>query len=156
MSENKPRKELVVSAIENGTVIDHIPTNSVFQVMKILNLNNVDNQVLFGTNLNSRKYGKKGIIKIREKFFKDKEVNKIAIVAPSATLIEIRDYKVTLKKQVDLPERILKIAKCVNPNCITNHEDISTQFKVIHHSGGLKLKCHYCEKYTDQENIVFY
>jgi len=151
----KPRKELVVSAIENGTVIDHIPTGSVFQVMRILGLDNVENQVLFGTNLDSRKYGRKGIIKIREKYFEDDEVNKIAIVAPTATLIEIKDYKVSLKKQVKIPENIYNIAKCVNPNCITNHDNIPTKFRVILSNDELKLKCSYCEKFTHKNNIEF-
>ena len=155
MTNNKPRKELVVSAIENGTVIDHIPTGSVFQVMRILGLDKVNNQVLFGTNLESRKYGKKGIIKVRNKYFESEEVNKIAMVAPSATLIEIKDYKVRLKKQVEIPESIYNIAKCVNPNCITNHESIPTKFKVMVKNDELKLKCHYCEKFTHKNNIEF-
>ncbi|MCF8229942.1 MAG: aspartate carbamoyltransferase regulatory subunit [Bacteroidales bacterium] len=153
---NKPVKELVVSAIENGTVIDHIPAQSVFQVMKILGLDQVDSQVLFGTNLDSRKYGKKGIIKVQDKFFERDDVNKIALVAPTATIIEIKDYKVVLKQHVDIPENAFKIVKCVNPNCITNHEDIPTKFRVVkEESGDLKLKCGYCEKFTNKENMVF-
>ncbi len=152
----KARKELVVSAIENGTVIDHIPANRVFQVIKILNLDHIENQVLFGTNLESRKYGTKGIIKVQGKYFETGEINKIALVAPSATLIEIKDYQVVLKKQVDIPGQAINIAKCVNPNCITNHEQIITKFDVIQDQDkGLKLKCNYCEKYTDKENIIF-
>ena len=57
------RKELIVSAITNGTVIDHIPTKNVFQVIKILGLDKTTNQVYFGTNLESKKFGSKGIIK---------------------------------------------------------------------------------------------
>lgn len=152
----KPRKELVVSAIENGTVIDHIPAQSVFQVIKILDLDNIDKQVLFGTNLESRKYGTKGIIKVQGKYFETDEINKIALVAPSATLIEIKDFKVTLKKQVEIPEQAINIAKCVNPNCITNHEQITTNFRVIEDGDqGLKLRCNYCEKFTGKENIIF-
>ena len=60
------RKELKVSAIENGTVIDHIPAENVFQVMKILKLDKINKPVLFGTNLESKKFGKKGIIKVRK------------------------------------------------------------------------------------------
>jgi aspartate carbamoyltransferase regulatory subunit len=152
----KNRKELVVSAIENGTVIDHIPSKSVFQVMKILGLDHVENQILFGTNLESGKFGKKGIIKIRNKYFESKEVNKIALVAPSATLIEIKNYDVISKKQVDKPERIVGMVKCVNPNCITNHENITTRFEIVYeNSEELKLVCHYCGKYTKKENMVF-
>ncbi len=103
--ENKTRKELVVSALENGTVIDHIPSKNVFQVIKILNLDSSDNQILFGTNLESRKFGKKGIIKVKNKFFEKIEINKIAIVAPSATLIVIKDFEIIEKKQVEVPPR---------------------------------------------------
>ncbi len=156
MTTNKTRKELVVSAIENGTVIDHIPAQNVFQVIKILGLNHVDSQVLFGINLDSQKYGKKGIIKVQNKYFEREEVNKIALVAPTATLIEIKNFQVIHKINVKIPEQIIKIAKCVNPNCITNHEDVITKFKVIKDKNQvLKLKCHYCEKFTDKDNIVF-
>ena len=69
MENNEQRKELKVSAIENGTVIDHIPANSLFKVIKILDLENLEEQVLFGTNLESKKYGRKGIVKVSNKFF---------------------------------------------------------------------------------------
>ncbi len=98
------RKELKVNAIENGTVIDHIPTQSVFQVIHMLNLNVCDNQILFGTNLESKKFGKKGIIKVSNRFFAPEDVNKIALVAPTATLIEIKNYKVVKKKNVVIPD----------------------------------------------------
>ncbi|MEI6122726.1 MAG: aspartate carbamoyltransferase regulatory subunit [Bacteroidota bacterium] len=152
--EKKPIKELVVSAIENGTVIDHIPTQSVFQVIHILNLDHSDNQILFGTNLDSSKYGKKGIIKVSNKYFKPVEINKIALVAPTATLIIIKDFNVTEKKKVEIPDTIEKFVQCVNPNCITNSEEVPTKFKVIDkvHS---KLKCIYCEKITEKKNMMF-
>ena len=100
------RKELIVSAIENGTVIDHIPADKVFQVVKILGLEKVSNPIYFGTNLESKKYGSKGIIKISDKFFKPEEINKVALVAPTASLIEIKDYEVVNKQTVNVPERI--------------------------------------------------
>jgi aspartate carbamoyltransferase regulatory subunit len=153
--ENKElRKELQVSAIENGSVIDHIPHDSLFQVIKILGLETVDNQILFGTNLDSQKFGKKGIIKVSNKFFAAEEINKIALVAPQATLIVIRDYKVVEKKQVEVPDEIVKIVKCFNPNCITNHEQITTKFDLVSKE-ETKLLCHYCEKITAKDNIVF-
>ena len=105
MENNEQRKELKVSAIENGTVIDHIPANSLFKVIKILSLENLEEQVLFGTNLESKKYGRKGIVKVSNKFFESDEVNKIALVAPNASLIEIRDYKVVQKSRVQIPDR---------------------------------------------------
>jgi len=141
MDSTETRKELKVSAIENGTVIDHIPAKSVFQVIRILNLSEVTDQILFGTNLDSRKMGKKGIIKVSNKFFKPDEINKIALVAASATLIVIKDFKVIEKKNVEIPDTVEKIVKCFNPNCITNHENVPTLFTVIDKK-ELKLHCH--------------
>lgn len=151
---SEPRKELIVSAIENGTVIDHIPSNTVFQVMRILELDKTTNQVLFGTNLESKKYGKKGIIKVRDKFFTDTAINKIALVAPNATLIIIKNFKVVSKRQVTVPDQVDNIAKCFNPKCITNIEQVPTRFKVVDKE-DLRLLCHYCEKITKKENIHF-
>ena len=154
MEKEELRKELKVSAIENGTVIDHIPTNTVFQVIKILNLAEYQNQLLIGTNLDSSKMGKKGIIKVSNKFFASDEINKIALVAPSATLIIIRNFQVTEKKKVQVPDTAEKIVKCFNPNCITNNESVITRFTVID-KVDLKLRCHYCEKITARNNISF-
>ena len=153
MEQNK-RKELIVSALENGTVIDHIPSKSVFQVIKILNLDTFDNQILFGTNLDSQKHGKKGIIKVKNKFFEKEEINKIAIAAPSATLIVIKNFEIIEKKQVDIPDTVEKFIKCINPNCVTNHESIPTRFTVVD-KDAIKLQCHYCEKNTSKENFSF-
>ena len=146
------KKELVVSAIENGTVIDHIPAKSVFRVVKMLNLEDNQTQVTIGFNLDSRKYGKKGIIKVSNMFFEKRDINKIALIAPKATLIVIKNYKVVEKLNVEIPDIIRKFVKCVNPNCITNHQQVSTQFDVID-KDELKLQCHYCEKITAKNNI---
>ncbi|MBI9036005.1 MAG: aspartate carbamoyltransferase regulatory subunit [Bacteroidales bacterium] len=150
------RKELVVSAIENGTVIDHIPSKSVLQVMRILNLEGNKNQILYGMNLESAKYGKKGIIKIKETFFADEDINKISLVAPHATLITIKDYQVVEKRTVVKPQEIRKFMKCFNPKCITNFEDMETRFSVISkEEEPVKLRCHYCEKITKEKDMEF-
>lgn len=146
-------KEFKVSAIENGTVIDHIPAKNVFQVIKILHLEDTGDMVLFGTNLESKKYGRKGIVKVANKFFKKGDINKIALVAPYATLIVIKNFQVAEKFQVEVPDDIIDIVKCFNPNCVTNHERVSTKFTVIDKE-EIKLLCHYCEKITDKKNMV--
>lgn len=150
--ESNIRKELIVSAIENGTVIDHIPAKSVFRVVKMLKLDQTDGQVTIGFNLESKKYGKKGIIKASNSFFERREANKIALIAPTATLITIKNYEVVKKLQVEIPDTIEQFVKCVNPNCITNHQQIVTKFTVID-KDDLKLQCHYCEKITGKNNI---
>jgi aspartate carbamoyltransferase regulatory subunit len=151
---NKEQRHLNVTAIENGTVIDHIPANNVFKVLHILNLENNKNQVLFGDNLDSQKYGKKGIVKVSNTFFEGNEINKIALVAPTATFIEIKNFEVVTKKQVEVPDQIKSIVKCFNPNCITNVENVPSRFTVVDKE-NMKLLCHYCEKITAKNNIVF-
>lgn len=148
------KKELVVSAIENGTVIDHIPTNAVYQVIRLLGLDKYEDEVLIGNNLASEKLLRKGIIKIKNKYFNTQEINKISLVAPAATLIKIQNYEVIEKREVEMPEKIEKFVKCMNPMCITNHEVIDTKFDVVDKS-ELKLRCHYCEKITTKDNIRF-
>ena len=146
------KKEFKVSAIRNGRVIDHIPSQNLFSVINILGLNKIGTQVTFGFNLESKKLGKKAIIKVADKFFEDDEINKISLVAPDAKLNIIRDYQVVEKRVVSVPDEITAIAKCMNPKCISNHEDITTRFDVIQKK-PIQLKCLYCEKITDQHHL---
>lgn len=148
----KEPKQLSVSAIQNGTVIDHVPAKTLFKVIQILGLDHIDEQITFGTNLESKKLGRKSIIKISNVFFEDEDINRIALVAPEAKLNIIRDYEVVEKKVVKVPETIAGIAKCMNPMCITNYENVTTRFKVISKK-NVTLKCHYCEKITTQDNL---
>ncbi|HER09130.1 MAG TPA: aspartate carbamoyltransferase regulatory subunit [Bacteroides sp.] len=145
-------KQLSVSAIKEGTVIDHVPANVVFKVVSILKLDKVETMITIGNNLESKKLGQKGIIKISRVFFEDNEINKIALVAPSAKLNIIRDYEVVEKRVVTIPDEIKGIVKCVNPKCITNNEQVTTRFEVVS-KPDVRLRCHYCEKITEQENI---
>ena len=147
-------KTLQVNAIENGTVIDHIPSKVVFAVARILNLENYNDMILIGTNLESKKLPLKGIIKIRDKYLKKEEVNKIALIAPEATHIVIENYAIKEKTVVALPDHIEGITNCVNPNCITNSEDVRTRFMVIS-KDPVKLRCLYCEKITDRKDLHF-
>jgi len=145
-------KELQVRAIENGTVIDHIPDSQLFKVIKVLGLQKIDNMLSFGRGYESGRDGRKSIIKISEKFLLDEDINKLAMVAPSAKINIIKNYNVVEKKAVQIPDSIKGIVKCVNPMCVTNHEDIPTKFRVVN-KDKISLKCHYCEKITDNENI---
>lgn len=146
-------KQLIVSAIKNGTVIDHVPAKNLFKVISILNLEQIDSQITFGTNLESKKLGSKAIIKIADKYFLDNEINKIALVAPQAKLNIIRDYEVIEKRVVEVPDSIVGIVKCVNPKCITNVEHVATKFAVVSKE-DVALKCYYCEKITQQDQMV--
>ena len=98
-----PKKELQVAAIENGTVIDHIPTDRVFSVVDLLGLHDTKSMVTVGFNLKSEKMGTKSIIKIADRFFSQEEINKLSVVAPNIVLNIIRNYEVVEKKKVETP-----------------------------------------------------
>lgn len=150
MSEKK--QELQVAALENGTVIDHIPSGRLFTVVSLLGLEHMNNNITIGFNLKSGKLGTKGIIKIAGKFFCDEEINRIAVVAPNVKLNIIRDYEVAEKREVSLPDELHAIVRCANPKCVTNNEPMPTLFHVVDKERCV-IRCHYCEKEQERENI---
>lgn len=143
MGNNK--NELVVAAIENGTVIDHIPAEKTYQVANLLQLQDMETPVTIGYNLPSKKIGKKGIIKVSNKYFTDEEINRLSVVAPNIGLSIIRDYEIVEKKTVKTPQVLKGIVKCNNPKCITNNEPMATIFHTVDALLGI-IRCHYCDK----------
>ena len=150
--DENPKKELKISAIEEGTVIDHVPTDSAFKVVEILDLENQKGIVSIATNLASKSIGKKAIIKVAGKSLTQGEVNKIAIVAPDATVNIIKNYDVREKIKVKLPDVVENVVKCSNPVCITNNEQVMTKFYVVK-KDPFQLKCHYCERLMGKSDI---
>ena len=146
-------KELVVSALENGTVLDHIPAENVYRALDLLNLKGIENQITIGINLNRKAQGRKGIIKIEDRFFEDEELGKLALIAPHATVNVIRDFKVVEKKKLELPKEVIGIAKCRNPKCVTNHQPIKTRFTTNKNGDEISLLCHFCEKSTSIKHV---
>ena len=151
MNENK--QALQVAALRNGTVIDHIPSEKLFTIVRLLGLEHMKNNITIGFNLESKKLGRKGIIKIADKFFCDEEINRISVVAPHVKLNIIRDYEVVEKKTVTLPDELIGLVKCNNPKCITNNEPMLSRFHVIDKEKGT-IKCHYCERKINKEDII--
>ncbi len=143
------KNEMLVAAIKNGTVIDHIPSSKTYQVAQLLGLHELETPVTIGYNFLSKKLGKKGIIKIEDKFFTDEEISRLSVVAPNIVLNIIRDFEVVEKKTVTTPDEIRGIVRCNNPKCITNNEPMATHFHV---SDGI-LTCHYCEKEQDINKV---
>ena len=143
------REQLIVSALDHGTVIDHIPCERLFEVINLLHLDQMSNKVTIGFNLKSQKMGTKSIIKIADKFFTDEELNQLSGVAPNVSLSIIRDYEVVEKKQVCLPDELTSIIRCNNPKCITNNEPMHTFFHVVDKQQGI-VRCHYC---NHEQNI---
>ena len=146
------KKEMQVAAIENGTVIDHIPAEKTYLVADLLDLKASTMPVTIGYNLPSNRIGKKGIIKITNKFFTDEEISRLSVVAPNVVLNIIKDYEVVEKKKVVTPDELRSIVKCNNPKCITNNEPMSTIFNVVDKEHGI-IKCHYCDKEQDINKV---
>ena len=146
------KKELQVAAIENGTVIDHIPAEKTYQVARMLELETLGLPVTIGFNLPSEKLGKKGIIKITDKFFSDEEISRLSVIAPKVVLNIIKDYEVVEKKTVETPDELHGIIKCNNPKCITNNEPMQTVFHVVDKEQRT-LKCHYCDIEQDMDKV---
>ncbi len=149
------KKELAVAALRNGTVIDHIPSPALFKCVKILGLENLNTQLTIGNNLNSSKWESKGIIKVADTFFPEHTINRIALLAPHAVVNIIRDFEVTEKRPVTLPDNIIGLVKCDNPKCITNNEPMKTRFTVVGRE-PVVLRCHYCNHTVTAEkaNII--
>ena len=145
------KEEMQVAALKNGTVIDHIPSDKLFTVVSLLGLKHLTN-ITIGNNLDSKLLGKKGIIKIADKFFTDAEINRIAVVAPNVRMNIIRDYEVVEKRQLVLPDELIGIVKCSNQKCITNNEPMPTRFHVIDKDNCV-IKCHYCDKEQKRDEI---
>lgn len=143
--------ELVVAAIKNGTVIDHIPSSKLFAVINLLHLEGMKTPISIGYNLKSQKMGSKSIIKVADKFFSDSELNQLSVVAPNVTMSIIRDYKIVDKKKVEMPDELTGIVVCENPKCITNNQPVQTKFVTVDKGNGI-LKCHYCEKELHIDN----
>ena len=150
MKNNKT--ELLVAALENGTVIDHIPSELVFTIASLLELEKLGSSVTIGYNLHSNKLGKKGIIKVADKYFSDEEISRLSIVAPNVIPNIIRDFDVVEKKEVIIPDELHGIVRCGNPKCITNNEPMPTHFHVVNKEEGT-LKCHYCEKEQNKSEV---
>lgn len=150
--DNNNKPALQVSALCNGTVIDHIPAEKLFAVVSLLDMPSMNNNITIGYNLDSKKLGKKGLIKIADRFFSDDELNRISVVAHNVVINTIRDYKVVEKREVKMPDELHDIIKCNNLNCITNNEPMSTHFYVSNRNTNT-LKCRYCEKEVNINDV---
>ncbi|MEM5834422.1 MAG: aspartate carbamoyltransferase regulatory subunit [Candidatus Aenigmatarchaeota archaeon] len=146
-------KELLVRKIENGTVIDHIPANLGLKVASLLNLEENNSISVILMNVPSKKLGKKDVVKVENRELTEKEVSRIALIAPSATLNIIRNWEVVEKRKISLPEILEGVIKCPNKNCITNYEEVETKF-VVEEKEPLRLRCYFCERIFTREDVT--
>ncbi len=141
-------RELKITPIKNGTVIDHITDGLALEVLRIIGVREIDKDstVSIALHVRSGKIGWKDIVKVENMELSPRKLNAIALVTPTATIVIIRDYQVREKRAVDLPEQIQGIVRCPNPTCVSNQgEPVESSFRVLRRR-PLLLKCEYCER----------
>ncbi len=140
-----------VAALRHGTVIDHLNPGMALQALEILGLP-PDGFALLGIQLESRKMGRKDILKIENIELEPAEVEKLALLGSAVTVSVIKDFQLKSKVHVALPDVVERILRCPNPTCITNHEDVDTRFRVESHK-PLFVRCWYCERRILEEEF---
>lgn len=142
---------LSVEQIENGTVIDHIPPFRGLKVLSILGIGeNTKGRVAIVMNVPSKTMGRKDIVKVEGVLLEEKHVDKVALIAPQATLNIIKGGKVSRKDKVELPPSVAGVFACPNPQCITNSEPVETIF--TKKNGG--LCCRHCERCFSADELA--
>ncbi len=154
-AETDLEKSLRVGKIKNGTVIDHISPGNALNVLKIVGITGKEGMIIsIAMNVPSSKCRTKDVVKIENKELAPEEINRIALIAPYATINIIRDYNVVQKFKVRLEEKIKGVIKCINPKCITNsNEPVKSLFK-IESTNPIMLRCYYCEWIMDYNDIT--
>jgi aspartate carbamoyltransferase regulatory subunit len=147
-------KELKVSKIKQGTVIDHIKGGLAPTVLRILGIGKgFKTTVIVAMNVKSRKQNTKDIVKVENQILSEEKINKIAIVSPNATINIIKDFKVMQKRKVELPKELHSLVRCPNRNCITNSSEEAESFFITERKEPLELRCHYCEELVEEREV---
>ena len=155
MSRPGPGKDLYVSKIRNGTVIDHISAGHALDVLKILGIDGREGHVVsVAMNVTSKTAAKKDIVKVENRELKQDEVDKIALIAPGATINIIRDYDVAEKTRVKLPETIKGIVRCANPSCVSNAGEPVVPRFTVERRDPLRLRCFYCSRFMEKPDVL--
>ena len=146
--------QLLVRRIKNGTVIDHIDSGKSLTVLNTLNIDGNDgNIVTVALNVPSSKMTKKDMIKIENRFLHKDETDKIALISPNATINIIKNYKLTEKRKIQVPDSISGIFRCPNMNCISNQEKGIISTIVVLDKKDIVLKCKYCRRIISIKDI---
>jgi aspartate carbamoyltransferase regulatory subunit len=143
-----------VSAIRNGTVIDHITAGQALKIVLLLKLARHQKLVTLGLNLPSKTMTYKDLIKVEERELTPEEANQVAILSPKSTINIIQEYEVIKKFQVKLPPMLSGVFSCPNPKCISNHEAVTSSFSITQRHHSILLQCKFCRKTFSQNDIV--
>ena len=150
------QSELIVRRIKEGTVIDHIDEGKGLQVLDALRIDGKDGSLItIALNVPSGKFKKKDIIKVENKFLKDDDTNKLAVIVPNATINIIKNYKLVEKRRVALPNEVDRIFRCSNLECITNSTEHIESIMDVMDKEGRVLKCRYCSRVLDVNKLRY-
>ncbi len=146
---------LKISKIKDGTVIDHVPGGMAFKVLAILRVDDLnENSISIGVRVPSEQMGQKDVIKVENRYLERVEVDKISFVAPEATISIVKNYNISEKYKVRLPEKIVGFIRCINPNCISNaREPVNSEFRLISRM-PISIRCEYCERSMSEREIL--
>ena len=145
-----------VTAIRNGTVVDHIPSGYAMQVIRILRINtDRATPVSLVMNVPSDKLGRKDVLKIEDRELDQEDLDRLALIAPAASIAIIRNHAVAEKMKVELRDNLVNIAKCSFPNCITksNREPLPQRMKVVSRE-PLEIRCYYCGRGQEMDELI--
>jgi aspartate carbamoyltransferase regulatory subunit len=148
---NSETREYRVTALKQGTVVDHLPPGMALKAIEVLGIDE-SHVVTVGINLESKKWGRKDIVKIEGKELNEQEVAKIALLGSHTTISIIRDWRVVEKLPVLLPTEIRGVVLCPNPSCITNSDPVRTRFHVEKEE-PLRVRCMYCERVVGKDEL---
>ncbi|GAA3926964.1 aspartate carbamoyltransferase regulatory subunit [Litoribacillus peritrichatus] len=147
-------EKMQVEAIQQGTVIDHIPAGQGIRILKRLHLEAAGNRITVGLNLPSKDMSLKDLIKVEGRMFTEDEAHQLALFAPEGTINVIDDYEVVNKFAMRLPETLEGVFSCPNSNCISLNEPVKSFFYIQPTATQVKMKCKYCEKSFNKEVVV--
>jgi aspartate carbamoyltransferase regulatory subunit len=150
---NEINEKLSVSAIKNGTVIDHILAGQALRIIKLLSLQQNKTPITVGMHLLSDRMGSKDIIKIENRFLTHDEANEVVVFAPLATINIIENFKVITKIKTRFPSFMKRVFICPNHNCISLEEPIDSHFYIEQTGKQIKLTCHYCRHAFDRDHV---
>lgn len=132
-----------IDSIQNGFVIDHIRAGYGMRLYELLGLDELDVSIAIIKNVQSKKMGKKDIIKIDADIPVNLDI--IGYVDPDATINIIKNGELIEKRVIGMPEKLVNVIKCKNPRCITSTEqELDHVFKLTDRNNKI-YRCAYCE-----------
>ena len=148
-------EELRIKKIKDGTVIDHIRAGHALFVLKILGMFIQEDRIVsIAMNVPSRKLGRKDIVKVEGLELKTDEIDKIALIAPEATINIVRNFMIVDKQKVKLPKVIKGIVKCDNLKCVSNAMEPMQSTFFVENEDPVRLRCYYCNRVMERADVL--